>query len=100
SLHAAYVSKLLSSDPVFDQTYEILTYETSQINKFSYSSSQYQLKMTPALINANPIVYEKKERPARIRQPGDNDFDEYSSELIDQLEIFDIRLCVIFLFFS
>nr|GEX21963.1 protein AE7-like [Tanacetum cinerariifolium] len=50
--------------------------------------------MAPALINANPIVYEKKERPARIRQPGDNDFDEYSSELIDQLEIFDILLYI------
>ncbi|KAF5801665.1 putative MIP18 family, Fe-S cluster assembly domain superfamily [Helianthus annuus] len=41
--------------------------------------------MPPALINANPVVYEKKERPARSR-PGDAGFDEYSTELIDQLE--------------
>ncbi|MFS7888325.1 putative MIP18 family, Fe-S cluster assembly domain superfamily [Helianthus anomalus] len=45
--------------------------------------------MAPALINANPVVYEKKERPARSR-PGDAGFDEYSTELIDQLEVFDI----------
>lgn len=45
--------------------------------------------MVAALINANPIVYEKKERPARTR-PGDAGFDEYAAELIDQLEIFDI----------
>ncbi|XP_076906601.1 protein AE7-like [Bidens hawaiensis] len=45
--------------------------------------------MAPALINANPVVYEKKERPARTR-PGDAGFNEYESELIDQLEIFDI----------
>lgn len=44
--------------------------------------------MAPALINANPIVYEKKDRPARSR-PGDGDFDEYSADIIDQLEIFD-----------
>ncbi|KAJ0566084.1 putative MIP18 family, Fe-S cluster assembly domain superfamily [Helianthus annuus] len=44
--------------------------------------------MPPALINANPVVYEKKERPARSR-PGDAGFDEYSTELIDQLEVFD-----------
>ncbi|KAJ0779694.1 putative MIP18 family, Fe-S cluster assembly domain superfamily [Helianthus annuus] len=44
--------------------------------------------MAPALINANPVVYEKKERPARSR-PGDAGFDEYSTELIDQLEVFD-----------
>ncbi|XP_076907023.1 protein AE7-like [Bidens hawaiensis] len=47
--------------------------------------------MAPALINANPVVYEKKERPARTR-PGDAGFDEYEPELIDQLEIFDILL--------
>nr|KAJ0217028.1 hypothetical protein LSAT_V11C300108940 [Lactuca sativa] len=44
--------------------------------------------MAPALINANPVVYEKKERPVRSR-PGDGNFDEYATELIDQLEIFD-----------
>lgn len=47
--------------------------------------------MAPALINANPVVYEKKERPVRSR-PGDGNFDEYATELIDQLEIFDILL--------
>ncbi|KAI7733039.1 hypothetical protein M8C21_029832 [Ambrosia artemisiifolia] len=41
--------------------------------------------MSPALINANPVVYEKKERPVRTR-PGDAAFDEYATELIDQLE--------------
>ncbi|KAL4570431.1 hypothetical protein LXL04_026083 [Taraxacum kok-saghyz] len=45
--------------------------------------------MAPALINANPVVYEKKERPARSR-PGDADFNEYAADIIDQLEIFDI----------
>ncbi|XP_071702828.1 protein AE7-like [Rutidosis leptorrhynchoides] len=45
--------------------------------------------MAPALINANPVVYEKKERPARTTRPGDTEFDEYASEIIDQLEIFD-----------
>ncbi|KAD5317311.1 hypothetical protein E3N88_17257 [Mikania micrantha] len=50
--------------------------------------------MAPALINANPVVYEKKERPARSR-PGDGDFDEYATEFIDQLEIFDIlQICL------
>nr|XP_043607632.1 protein AE7-like [Erigeron canadensis] len=44
--------------------------------------------MAPALINANPVVYQKKERPARTK-PGDSGFDEYAAELIDQLEIFD-----------
>ncbi|XP_076906598.1 protein AE7-like [Bidens hawaiensis] len=44
--------------------------------------------MAHALSNANPVVYEKTERPARTR-PGDAGFDEYEPELIDQLEIFD-----------
>ncbi|KAL7166754.1 hypothetical protein ACSBR2_037432 [Camellia fascicularis] len=43
--------------------------------------------MVSGLINANPIVYEKKERRART-EPGD--VDEYAVEAIDQLEIFDI----------
>ncbi|CAL5359490.1 unnamed protein product [Camellia sinensis] len=42
--------------------------------------------MVSGLINANPIVYEKKERRART-EPGD--VDEYAVEAIDQLEIFD-----------
>lgn len=43
--------------------------------------------MVSELINANPIVYEKKER--RVRIPA-ADVDEYAVEPIDQLEIFDI----------
>ncbi|KAI7733038.1 hypothetical protein M8C21_029831 [Ambrosia artemisiifolia] len=52
--------------------------------------------MSPALINANPVVYEKKERPVRTR-PGDAAFDEYATELIDQLE-FDC-ICIWFVLF-
>ncbi|KAL3630886.1 Protein ae7 [Castilleja foliolosa] len=45
--------------------------------------------MVVGLINANPIVYEKKERRTRSA-PGD--VDEYAVEQIDQLEIFgDIK---------
>ncbi|GMQ04163.1 hypothetical protein CsSME_00049674 [Camellia sinensis var. sinensis] len=51
--------------------------------------------MVSGLINANPIVYEKKERRART-EPGD--VDECAVEAIDQLEIFDILS--IFLTFS
>ncbi|CAK9173465.1 unnamed protein product [Ilex paraguariensis] len=43
--------------------------------------------MVSELINANPTVYEKKER--RARNPPD-DVDEYAVEPIDQQEIFDI----------
>ncbi|XP_052202034.1 protein AE7-like [Diospyros lotus] len=42
--------------------------------------------MVPNLINANPTVYEKKERRART---APDDGDEYAVEHIDQLEIFD-----------
>ncbi|EYU29061.1 hypothetical protein ABFS83_05G116700 [Erythranthe nasuta] len=42
--------------------------------------------MVSGLINANPVVYEKKERRTRS-SPGD--VDEYAVEQIDQLEIFD-----------
>lgn len=48
--------------------------------------------MVSGLINANPVVYQKKERRAR-NAPCDND--EYAVEPIDQLEIFDI----LFLFY-
>ena len=47
--------------------------------------------MVSGLINANPTVYEKKERRARTG-PGPGDVDEYAVEVIDQLEIFDILL--------
>lgn len=43
--------------------------------------------MVSGLINANPVVYQKKERRAR-NTPCDSD--EYAVESIDQLEIFDI----------
>ncbi|XP_008466027.1 protein AE7 [Cucumis melo] len=42
--------------------------------------------MVSGLINANPVVYQKKERRAR-NAPCDSD--EYAVEPIDQLEIFD-----------
>ncbi|XP_010551238.1 PREDICTED: protein AE7 [Tarenaya hassleriana] len=42
--------------------------------------------MVSGLINANPVVYEKKERCLRS---GPSSTDEYSVEPIDQLEIFD-----------
>ncbi|KAL3330823.1 hypothetical protein AABB24_034577 [Solanum stoloniferum] len=42
--------------------------------------------MVSELINANPIVYEKKERRDR---GGRAVLDEYAAEPIDQLEIFD-----------
>ncbi|XP_008800062.1 protein AE7 [Phoenix dactylifera] len=42
--------------------------------------------MVTGLINANPIVYERKER--RVRS-APTDIDEYAEEPIDQLEIFD-----------
>ncbi|KAM7523081.1 hypothetical protein LguiA_012983 [Lonicera macranthoides] len=44
--------------------------------------------MVSGLINANPTVYEKKERRARTGT-GPGDVDEYAVEVIDQLEIFD-----------
>lgn len=45
--------------------------------------------MVSGLINANPVVYEKKER--RVRG-APTDADEYAVEPIDQLEVFDILL--------
>ncbi|KAI7995398.1 Protein AE7 [Camellia lanceoleosa] len=42
--------------------------------------------MVSGLINANPIVYEKKERRTRT---APDDVNEYAVEPIDQLEIFD-----------
>ncbi|CAI0439834.1 unnamed protein product [Linum tenue] len=44
--------------------------------------------MVSGLINANPVVYEKKER--RQRPASIPDADEYSAEAIDQLEV-DIK---------
>ncbi|KAM3735834.1 hypothetical protein ACB098_10G117700 [Castanea mollissima] len=42
---------------------------------------------TKELINANPTVYEKKERRARS---APTDVEEYAVEPIDQQEVFDI----------
>ncbi|CAB4292962.1 unnamed protein product [Prunus armeniaca] len=44
--------------------------------------------MVSGLINANPVVYEKKER--RVRSVPSAAADEYAVEPIDQQEIFDI----------
>ncbi|KAL9369034.1 hypothetical protein Peur_040233 [Populus x canadensis] len=41
--------------------------------------------MAPGLINANPVIYEKKER--RVRSVDDNEYT--AAESIDQLEVFD-----------
>ena len=43
--------------------------------------------MNSRLVNENPIVYPKKQRLVRANQ---SNTDEFSAELIDQLEIFDI----------
>ena len=43
--------------------------------------------MVSGLINANPVIYQKKERQVRIA-PCDSD--EYAVEPVDQQEIFDI----------
>lgn len=48
--------------------------------------------MVSDLINANPTVYEKRDRRTRT---APNDVDEYAAEPIDQLEIFDILFCLI-----
>ncbi|XP_061343054.1 protein AE7-like isoform X5 [Gastrolobium bilobum] len=44
--------------------------------------------MVSGLINANPIIYEKKERRARTATSLPDD--DYAVEPIDQLEVFDI----------
>ncbi|TQD85521.1 hypothetical protein C1H46_028933 [Malus baccata] len=44
--------------------------------------------MVSELINANPVIYEKKER--RVRSVPSAAADEYAVEAIDQQEIFDI----------
>ncbi|VVA33599.1 PREDICTED: AE7 [Prunus dulcis] len=44
--------------------------------------------MVSELINANPVIYEKKER--RVRSVPTASADEYAVEPIDQQEIFDI----------
>jgi len=51
--------------------------------------------MVSGLINANPVIYEKKQRQQRSTQslPAD----EYTVEPIDQQEIFDILFFFSFL---
>ena len=53
--------------------------------------------MVSELINANPTVYEKKER--RARSAPNDDADEYAVEPIDQPEVFDILSLEFFFFF-
>ncbi|XP_051129677.1 protein AE7-like [Andrographis paniculata] len=48
--------------------------------------------MVSGLINANPIVYGKKDRRSRSVP---SEVDEYAREEIDQLEIFDILQCIL-----
>ncbi|KAK2373742.1 protein AE7 [Trifolium repens] len=57
-----------------------------------HQSSNRISKMVSGLINANPIIYEKKQRQQRSTQslPGD----EYTVEPIDQLEVFDILFLI------
>ncbi|KAL9328595.1 hypothetical protein ACSQ67_003598 [Phaseolus vulgaris] len=52
--------------------------------------------MVSGLINANPIIYEKKERRTRTAPTALQD--EYAVEPIDQLEIFDILFLISFFF--
>lgn len=51
------------------------------------SKLQLLAKMVTELINANPIIYEKKERRPRTAPSAPHD--EYAVELIDQQEVFD-----------
>jgi uncharacterized protein HemY len=44
-------------------------------------------EMVSGLINANPVIYEKKER--RVRSAPSVGDDEHAVEPIDQLEVFD-----------
>ncbi|VVA18142.1 PREDICTED: AE7 [Prunus dulcis] len=53
-----------------------------------FEESTFSGKMVSGLINANPVVYEKKER--RVRSVPSAAADEYAVEPIDQQEIFDI----------
>jgi hypothetical protein len=53
-------------------------------------------KMAPGLINANPVIYEKKER--RVRSVDDNEYT--AAESIDQLEVFDILFTFFLSFFN
>lgn len=52
-------------------------------------------KMVSGLINANPVVHERKERSSR--PVATNSEDSSDIDHFDSLEIFDILLCVIFL---
>lgn len=50
----------------------------------------FEGKMMSGLINANPVIYEKKERRVRTAPTAAAAADEYAVEPIDQEEIFDI----------
>ena len=49
-------------------------------------------EMVSGLINANPVIYEKKER--RVRSAPSVGDDEHAVEPIDQLEVFDILFII------
>ncbi|XP_020411516.1 protein AE7 isoform X1 [Prunus persica] len=69
---------------LFEDNKKIASYDEIQ----NFIMTQFILrKMVSGLINANPVVYEKKER--RVRSVPSAAADEYAVEPIDQQEIFD-----------
>ncbi|WVZ86960.1 hypothetical protein U9M48_033671 [Paspalum notatum var. saurae] len=78
----------LYSDPVVLYWISSTEYDFPVNLSFSSTvSASYLAEMVMELINANPVVHEKKER--RVRQAPET-IDENAAEPIDQLEIFDI----------
>ncbi|RZC62534.1 hypothetical protein C5167_024298 [Papaver somniferum] len=68
-----------------------------RIDRRPLSVPNFTSDMARGLINANPVVYERKER--RIRDPVvPADVDEYTADPIDQLEIFDILFEILLCF--
>ena len=59
------------------------------LSSSSKAAALHFIEMAMGLINANPIIHEKKER--RVR-PAPETTDENAAEPIDQLEIFDILI--------
>jgi hypothetical protein len=57
------------------------------LSSSSKAAALHFIEMAMGLINANPIIHEKKER--RVRLPPETT-DANAAEPIDQLEIFDI----------
>lgn len=56
------------------------------------NATQLSTKMVSGLINANPIIYEKKQRRARTAPSLSHD--DYAVEPIDQQEVFDILFLI------